>query len=234
MRIRIALVEDNAALRNSFKDNIQYFSHIELVLVANNGIDFLQKMQQQPQENFPEIVLTDIEMDGMDGIQTVAEGHKRYPALQFIMLTVFDNDEKIFDSILAGAVGYMLKDETPDKIVEAIEEVKAGGAPMSPAIARRTLQLLRQQSKPEVTPEAHKESGGDAASAEDVLSRRELEILEKIVEGLTYQQIAKLMFISPHTVRTHIQHIYEKLHVHSKAAIIRMAVDKKWFSFKNI
>jgi DNA-binding NarL/FixJ family response regulator len=233
MRIKIALVEDNAALRNSFKDNIQYFSHIELVLLANNGIDFLQKMQQQPQENFPEIVLTDIEMDGMDGIQTVAEGHKRYPALQFIMLTVFDNDEKIFDSILAGAVGYMLKDETPDKIVEAIEEVKAGGAPMSPAIARRALQLLRQQSKPEATAEAHKTSG-DAASAEEVLSRRELEILEKIVEGLTYQQIAKLMFISPHTVRTHIQHIYEKLHVHSKAAIIRMAVDKKWFSFKNI
>lgn len=228
--IRIGLVEDNASLRRSFIENMQYFEQVQLVLVAVNGLDFLKKIQEMPLAERPQIVLTDIEMDGMDGIQTVAQGHEFYPDIQFIMLTVFDNDEKIFESIQAGAMGYMLKDEHPEKIVEAIEDVAQGGAPMSPSIARRALQLLRNAKAP-VAPAVP--SGAASTPVEDLLSRRELEIMEMIVEGLTYQQIAEKTFISPHTVRTHIQHIYEKLHVHSKAAIIHMAIEKKWFSFKN-
>lgn len=228
MSIRIGLVEDNSTLRTSFKENIAYFDQIELTLVAENGRHFLEQMAELAPEARPQVVLMDIEMDEVNGIEAVAQGHQLYPEVLFVMLTVFDNDDKIFESIQAGAMGYLLKDEKTDKIVEAIVEVTEGGSPMSPSVARRTLQILRGEKTADTTVPGERPYD---EILDELLSRRELEILEKVVAGFTYQEISKQMYISPHTVRTHIQHVYQKLQLHSKAAVIHMAVERQWFVF---
>ena len=132
------------------------------------------------------------------------------------MLTVFDDGDSIFNSILAGASGYLLKDEKPGKILSALQEVLEGGAPMSPVIASKSLQLIRGKST-EIVPEENNFN----------LSKREVEILERIAKGENYQQIADKLFISPKTVRKHIENIYQKMQVHNKVEAVRKAVDLK-------
>jgi DNA-binding NarL/FixJ family response regulator len=172
----------------------------------------------------PQVVLMDIEMPVMDGIEAVTIAKEVYPDTHFLMLTVFDDDEKLFEAIKAGATGYLLKDEKVSSIVKAITEIVfEGGVPMSPRIARKVLGLLRN-SPDDAAPAAENEEEAHT------LSTRELEILNRIVDGLNYQQIGERLFISPHTVRKHIANIYEKLHVSNKASAIKIAIRKKWFS----
>jgi DNA-binding NarL/FixJ family response regulator len=164
-------------------------------------------------------VLMDIEMPEMNGIKTVEVAAQHYPNTKFIMLTVFDDEDKIFEAIKAGASGYLLKDDTTNKIYESIiEVVDLGGAPMSPGIARKALALLSKVQVPQ--PELN--------SIPEEISQRELEILKWLVNGLDYKAIAEKLFISPHTVRKHIGNIYQKLHVNSKAQAIRLALKKRW------
>ena len=221
----IAIVDDKRLLRNSLQEQLQYNQPIEVLFTAENGIDFLKEMEERPKNSHPLVVLMDIEMPEMDGLETVLISKEIYPDIQFLMLTAFSEDEKIFEAVKAGASGYLLKDEKISKIVSSIFELLNDGAvPMSPIVAKKTLEMLRISEKPTSTI-----SEKDQETI-DYLSTREMEILQEIVLGLNYKEIAEKLFISPHTVRKHIANIYDKLHVSNKTAAIKIAMKKKWFN----
>jgi len=222
-KIPIAIVDDKRLIRNTLVDQLQYSEQIDVLFTAENGIDFLQKMEPLAINARPLVVLMDIEMPEMDGLETVLIAKEIYADIQFLMLTAFSEDEKIFEAVRVGASGYLLKDEKVSKIIASIYELlEEGTVPMSPIVARKTLAMLKATEKP------------IAATVSDTeatyLSTREMEILHGIVDGLNYNEIAEKLFISPHTVRKHISNIYEKLHVSNKTAAIKVAMKKKWFS----
>ncbi|HEY8690157.1 MAG TPA: response regulator transcription factor [Chitinophagaceae bacterium] len=218
MPIKIAIVDDKLIVRSAIKDKLYSSGDVVIVMEASNGEDFLQKMEATTIEMYPEIVLMDLEMPQMNGIQTIAVATSIYPAIKFIVLTVFDNNEKIFEAIKAGANGYLLKDDDAVNLNEAILQViNYDAVPMSPAIARKTLGLLKT-GPPEI----------ETTTGSGVLSSREQDVLLHLVEGLEYKQIAEKLFISPSTVRKHIANIYLKLHVKSKAQAIKMAYKNNW------
>lgn len=225
--IRIAIVDDKEQNRVSLAEKLIFkngydSNPIDIVFMASNGQEFLDKMNLCKKANQPEVVLMDIDMPVMNGIIAVANGSQIYTHTKFLMLTVFDDDDKIFDAIKAGAIGYLLKDEKVERIIEAIKEtLESGGAPMSPRIARKALKLLMQSNV-----EFKKED----LPATTKLTDREHEILKYIVDGLDYRSISEKLFISPNTVRTHITNIYEKLHVCNKVQAINVAMKNKWFS----
>ncbi|MCU0432082.1 MAG: response regulator transcription factor [Bacteroidia bacterium] len=209
MKITVGLVEDNAHLIQSVSRNLSCFDSIELLFVARNGHELMHKLESQQ----PAVLLMDIHMPEMNGIEAARLVSEKYPGIRILMHTVFDTEDKIFDSIVAGATGYLLKDSPPSVLIAAIEEVLEGGSPMSPSIARKALQLLRNAPQPQPT----------AQTETFDLSKRELEILEKIAEGQNYQQIADVLFVSPKTVRKHIENIYRKLQVHNKMEAVQKA-----------
>lgn len=223
MPIRIAIIDDNINLLRSISQNLSNFEEVTLVYKAMNGCDAVSLAGTEQ----PEVILMDIEMPEMDGIEATRLIKAKFPNIKIIMVTVFDRDDKIFEAIKAGASGYLMKDEKPSRIVAAIEEAVEGGAPMSPTIALKTLQMLRQQV---VVGEKNIQNLDSVSSPESFnLSKREFEILEKIGEGITYQQIGDKLFISAKTVRKHIEHIYEKLQVHTKLEAIKIGRKNNWF-----
>jgi DNA-binding NarL/FixJ family response regulator len=215
MKIRLAIVDDKIQNRAPLSGRLMALADVELVFTASDGEDFLEKAKtHQPVH----VVLMDVEMPALNGIQTVAIASELYPETRFIMLTVFDDEDKIFEAIKAGACGYLLKDESVETILDGIKQaVELGGAPMSPGIARKALSLLSKATveNKSVTPTSE-------------ISEREMEILKWLVNGLEYKAIAEKLFLSPHTVRKHIGNIYTKLHVNSKAQVIRLAFKKNW------
>lgn len=223
MPIRIAIIDDNINLLRNISQNLSNFEEISLVFKAMNGRDAVSLAATER----PEVILMDIEMPEMDGIEATRLIKAKFPEIKIIMVTVFDRDDKIFEAIKAGASGYLMKDEKPSRIVAAIEEAVEGGAPMSPTIALKTLQMLRNH----VVINEKVIQNIENISSPDVfnLSKREFEILEKIAEGITYQQIGDKLFISAKTVRKHIEHIYEKLQVHTKFEAIKIGQQNHWF-----
>lgn len=208
----IAIVDDKQSVCRALKDGLKRFDDLEVIITAQNGKDFLEKMRESSQAVLPDIVLMDIDMPVMDGIATVVQTKLRYPQLQVLMLTIFDEDEKIFNAITAGADGYLLKDEPVEKIREAIINLlEMKGAPMSPGIARRVLKLLSQPNERVISKEPVKQEN------ETSLSEREKHILQLLVDGLCYKDIATQLSISSNTVRNHISKIYKKLHISSRA-----------------
>lgn len=221
-KIRVAIVDDKRLLRSNLAEQLQYSNEIEVVLTAGNGIEFLQQMENLSNSQYPLVVLMDIEMPEMDGLETVLIAKEIYPDIQFLMLTAFSEDEKIFEAVKVGASGYLLKDESISKIIAFIKELlNEGTVPMSPIVARKTLMMLKSVNNNDL-PE-------NKALTPSILSEREMQILEGIVDGLNYHQVADKLFISPHTVRKHIANIYEKLHVSNKTAAIKIALKKNWF-----
>lgn len=222
--IKIAITDDQLVNRKTIKQNLADEKEIEIVFEAKNGVDFLEKLNGLLPEKQPQLVLMDIDMPLMDGIETIAIGTLKFPNIKFLVLTVFDDDEKIFKAIQAGASGYLLKDDSATQLIEAITNaIEFNGVPMSPAIARKTLQWMRNSvSKP------HSANDKNLTTENEILTEREIEILKLMVDGLDYKKIAEKLFISPHTVRTHTSKIYEKLHVNSKAEAIKMAHKYKW------
>lgn len=217
MPYRIAIVDDKSQNRISLSEKINYSGEVEIVFMARNGNDFLEQLKNLPQVDHPQLVLMDIDMPQMNGIEAVRHSHNLYPHIKYIMLTVFDDDDKLFDAIQAGADGYLLKEERVDMIVNAIKEViEKEGAPMSPSIARKALNLLTSTRKE------------DNKEVNTSLSDRELDILKGLVRGLDYKKIAEELFLSPYTVRTHITNIYDKLHVTSKVQAVTLALKNKW------
>ena len=223
MEIKLALVEDNPSLTIAIKETLGLFKELSLLFTAVNGKDFLDQMSKATM--LPDVVLMDIEMPVLDGINTTSETVKLYPDVKVIMLSVFDQDDKIFQSILAGATGYLLKDEKPERLLLAIEDAISGGAPMSATIASRALKMLKSN----LSQNLHTSQEKAMARNEVDLTRREWEILQDISNGLGYQQIADKLVISPKTVRKHIENIYEKLRVHNKVEATQLAIKNRWF-----
>lgn len=215
MKIKVATAEDNNLLADSIREKLNLFpKDIEFKYRAVNGADLLKKLNA---DSSVDTILMDIEMPEMDGIEATQQVSRLFPQIKIIMLTVFDDEDKIFRSIQAGAMGYLLKDETPDKICEGIKEIMEGGAPMSPSIAAKSLAMLRNPNK--LIQEESKE--------EFYLTKRETEVLNKLSLGLDYLEISEVLFVSPFTVRKHIENIYRKLQVHNKMTAVKKAIQYK-------
>lgn len=217
----IGITDDKAINRQNITGKINQFEDLQLCLTAVNGNDCLEQLKGLPLEKMPHVIFMDIEMPELDGIQTISLARSLYPQIFFIVLTIFDDDDKIFEAIKAGAHGYLLKDESAASLHNAaITVVQKGGAAMSPAIARKALQLLSQASV--IIPEKKIVENNIAS----ILSEREKEILQHTVTGYDAKRIAEITGISVLTVRKHIANIYQKLHVNSKAQAMRIAYDK--------
>lgn len=217
----IAIVDDKYNLRKTLQQKLESSENYRVLFTAENGQEFLEKMMEARKTIEPDLVLMDIDMPVMNGIEAVEKGKQRFPKSKYLMLTVFDDDEKIFKAIKAGADGYLLKDEPIEKIKEAIINLlQDEGAPMSPSIARKALKLLM-----EATVEG--KSNDLEPNLEYQLTQREKQVLELLVEGQEYKEIAMEMSLSPNTIRNHIANIYKKLHVTSKAQAIRVFLKSK-------
>lgn len=214
MNIHIAIVDDNKLLIKSVREKLALFPDIRISFTANNG---LQCMDQLLSDRTIDLVLMDIEMPEQNGIVTTSLIKRNYPQIKVIVLTVFDDDENIFNAIQAGADGYLLKEIPPSSLHDAIIQTLEGGAVMTPSIAMKTLQLMRSPLYPETT--------SDAQNVQ--LSERETEVLEQLSKGLPYTAIAENLIISPSTVRRHIENIYKKLQVHSKIEAVELAKKKR-------
>ncbi len=222
MVFTVALAEDNRVNRNTFLQKIKAYPDIQLVFESEDGNDFLEQLQGLPHNKLPQVVFMDLEMPGMDGVSAIRIGKTLFPHIHFIVLTVFDDDEKIFEAIRAGASGYLLKHESAAVLKEAIESVmESGGAPMSPPIARKALQLLSNTALP-------KTDSTVSESLPETVTEREFEILKHTVNGWDAKRIASELDLSVLTVRKHIANIYQKLHVNSKAQIITLAHKNRW------
>lgn len=220
----IAVVDDKTYLRRSLRDKLSTVeSDIRIVFEAADGTEFLEKMRSAKEK--PDVVLMDIEMNELNGIETVQVAAPLYPSVKFLMLTVFDDDERIFNAIKAGAHGYLLKEESAQTILDAIFQVHQDeGAPMSPGIARKAWKWLT--SLPATPAKEGSDQAGDANDS--ILSDREKEILRCNMEGKEYAQIAEELFLSRHTVRQHMKNIYKKLHVSSKVEALQISLKNKW------
>ncbi len=209
-KIKVALYDDNASLRDSLSKLLAVYPEFELTGAYPNATNILANIEAAQ----PDVIVMDIDMPGISGIDAVQMVHKKYPHIKIMMQTVFEEEEKIFSSICAGAVGYMLKKTKPADILEAIREAGKGGSPMTPAIATKVLKMFRQFSP--------------AASDEKInLSDREKEVLSALTQGQSYKMIAECCAISIDTVRFHIKNIYEKLHVHSMTEAVAKALKER-------
>ena len=208
--IKIAIADDNSFLIKAVEEKLSFFDDFSIKFSAFNGKNLIEKLELN--HNI-DLILMDIEMPIMNGIEAANIVKQRYPQIKIIMLTVFDNDENIFKSIKAGADGYLLKEVNPKDLHQGILETMNGGATMTPSIALKTLKLFRNPIDFEIT-----------TSKEDIqLTQREIEVLEQLSKGLKYHLIAENLFLSVGTIRKHIENIYTKLQVHNKLEAIQKA-----------
>lgn len=210
MPVRLALVEDRPEVRTLLAERLGFFDDVELILTADSAETFFDRLDGL--DSPPEVVLMDIELPGLDGITATAQLKAEHPATEVLMLTVFEDEERIFAAVKAGASGYLLKDASAGRVVGAVLEIARGGAPVSPLVAKKLLGYVR---------------GDDGEGEELNVTEREREVLALIVEGLIEEAIADQLCISPHTVRGHIKNLYEKLQVHSRAEVVRAAYERR-------
>lgn len=202
MSIRVAIVEDDQGVREALTGIIRGTAGLQFTAAFASAEEAL--------ENFPakttDVALVDINLPGRSGIELVAELKDKHPKLHLLMMTVYEDSEQIFNSLQAGATGYLLKRARPAEIVDAIQDIYRGGSPMSPEIARKVVLFFHQR----------RATASGATSELEQLTKRETEILSQLAKGSLYKEIADQMNISLDTVRTHLQHIYNKLQVHSR------------------
>ncbi|HMO34203.1 MAG TPA: response regulator transcription factor [Lacibacter sp.] len=222
MPIKIAIVDDKPGNRNIIRSKLMHHSNFGITLTAENGKDFLDKMKSLPLEKQPDIVLMDLEMPEMDGVDAVTAGSYLYPSVRFVMLTIFDDEEKIFNAIKAGASGYLLKEESSDNIADVLNQMfETGVGPISPGIAYKILQLV-QNNQVSLLQKQNTEKEKIPFNLTD----REQEILKLLVQGLLYKEIGKKLDISTNTAKKHVMNIYSKLHVNSKSQALALAYEK--------
>jgi DNA-binding NarL/FixJ family response regulator len=206
----VAIVEDNAALGSGLRKIVESAEDFRCLGVWTSAEEALRKIDAFR----PQVVLMDINLPGMSGIEATARIKQHLPEIQVIMVTVYRDHDQIFAALKAGASGYLLKRSTPEEVRQAIRDVRSGGAPMSAEIARRVVEAFHQPVK---QPE----------SEEVKLSKRETEILEHLTKGLANKEIADRLSISVETVRVHLRRVYEKLHVHSRTEAAMKFRDSK-------
>ncbi len=208
--IRVAVFEDNKHLRETFELLLNHTEGFTCSGAWPDCRNIITNLEVSPCD----IVLMDIEMPGMNGIEATKLIKEHFPKINILIQTVFFEDEYIFNAICAGASGYILKSTTPDGYIEAIKDVQAGGSPMTPGIARRVLELFKHNLQP-------------AATNEYSLTSQEKKVLQQLVAGKSYKLIAAELFVSVDTVKTHIRNIYAKLHVHSGTEAVSLAIRDK-------
>ncbi|MTE26707.1 response regulator [Winogradskyella ouciana] len=208
MTTRIAIVDDNTFLIKAVEEKLSFFDDLTVKFNAMNGEDLLKRLEIN--HNL-DLILMDIEMPIMNGIEATEKVKQKYPHIKIIMLTVFDNDENIFNAIKAGADGYLLKEINAVDLHSGILETLNGGAAMNPSIALKTLKLLRNPFIQE------KEQLGIK------LTNREVDVLEQLSKGLSYNAVAENLILSTGTIRKHIENIYRKLQVHNKLEAVQKA-----------
>jgi DNA-binding NarL/FixJ family response regulator len=204
--ITVSIVEDDTLILSSLKQLIQSSEGFRVVGCHTNAEDALKKLPTE----LPDVLLLDIDLPGMSGIEAIPKLKKILPELNIVMLTVHEESEQVFAALRQGAVGYLLKGNHSHYLLKGIREVYEGGAPMSPTIAR----LVIASFKP---------------STENILSERELEVLQKLSNGTNNSQIADELFVSTNTIKAHIKNIYKKLHVNSRAEAVKNAIKKGLF-----
>lgn len=223
MPVSIAIVDDKASNRNILKDKLMRHNHFDVAMIARDGKDFLEQMQLLDTAQLPEVVLMDLEMPNMDGVAAIAAGSSLYPAVKFVVLTIFDDEDKIFTAIKAGASGYLLKDESAEDITDMLWQMHESGAgPISPGIAFKILQLV-QNNKLTIL---EKDEPSTLSRSFFDLTGRETEILALLVKGLSYKEIGTDLSISANTAKKHVINIYNKLHVNSRAQAMNLAYEK--------
>jgi DNA-binding NarL/FixJ family response regulator len=205
--IRIIIYEDDKDLREGLAQLLSITNEFSIEGLFSN----CDTIQTDLKELNADILLMDIDMPGTNGIDGVRLAKAVKPEVSILMFTVFDDDKKIFDAICAGADGYLLKKTSPEKIIEALKDVHSGGAPMTPSIARKVLQFFPKKNISDTEP----------------LTEKELEVLQQLVDGKSYKQVADALKISIETVRTHIKRIYTKLHVRSMSQAVAKAINQK-------
>lgn len=210
MNVKIAIADDNSFLISTVKEKLSFFKDLSFKFAAFNGSELLTKLQEN--HNI-DLILMDIEMPVLNGIETTQVVKQKYPHIKILMLTVFDNDENIFNAIKAGADGYLLKEIDARVLHDGIIETLSGGAAMHPSIAMKTLKLLRNPIDIDNVQEQE----------EIKLTQREIEVLEQLSKGLSYNLIADNLILSTGTVRKHIENIYRKLQVHNKIEAVQKA-----------
>ncbi len=210
--IRVAIAEDLPRVADALKEKVELAPEIKVEMMAANGRELIRALHKN--HNI-DVLLMDIHMPEMNGIEATEEISRRWPQIKIIISTVFSDEQHLFDAVMAGAIGYLMKDEPPQKIHKAIYEALEGGAPMSKEVAAKALRLIKQgRPKPRRN-----------LAEEYKLSKREIEILEHLSKGNTYEQIADNLYISYGTVRKHIENCYRKLRVHSKLEAINKIRD---------
>ncbi len=222
MSIKIAIIDDKASNRHILKDKLMRHGQFEVTLMAGDGREFMDKIKVLEDSDLPDVALMDLEMPNMDGVDAIAVGSCLYPQIKFVVLTIFDDEEKIFKAIKAGAFGYILKDETAEQIVDMLWQMQENGiGPISPGIAYKILQLVQKNElnmpgKPVAQPQRNFFD----------LTQREREILQLLIQGLSFKEIGSKLCISAHTAKKHVMNIYTKLHVNSRAQALHLAYEK--------
>src|SRR5271154_3328417 len=208
MNISIVIVEDLDEVRDGLKNFLALSDEFTVLDTFKNAEEALQEIPGMK----PDIVIMDINLPGMNGIECIRQLRNKTPSTQYMMFTVYENDEKVFEALKAGASGYLLKNTGLVQMIESLKQLYDGGSPMSANIARKLVTVFRQQEN----------------SLADIktLSNRENEILQLLANGLLYKEIADKLFISVNTVRQHIHKIYEKLHVQNRTEAINKAMGK--------
>lgn len=201
MPVKVSIVEDLAEVRTGLAELVQSDHELVLLDMFDNAESAIHKIPLTQ----PDIVIMDIQLPGMSGIDCIREVKGKCPGTQFMMFTVYENDEKVLEALQAGATGYLLKKTEPSRILESIKELNDGGSPMSSNIARKLVNVFQHVKK-----NTHKE----------ILTDRENEVLQLLADGLLYKEIADRLNIVHGTVRQHIHHIYEKLHVQNRTEAV--------------
>jgi len=196
--IKVAIVEDNKTVREGFETLLNRTPGFKCVCACGTVGDALKRIPGTQ----PDVVLMDIQLPDATGVECTAKIKQQMPTVQIVIVTVYEDSERIFQALRAGACGYLLKRAEPEKVIAAVREAREGGVPMTPEIARKVIGQFRQQA-------------ADAARVED-LTDREREVLEHVMHGLGNKAIADRLSVSVAAVKWHLQHIYEKLHVHSR------------------
>ena len=210
MNIRIAIAEDNQLVLKSLIAKLEPYSEIKIKFTVQNGLALIEKLQQDAKID---LVLMDLQMPQMNGIEATGKIAQFWPQIKVLVVTMFDDDENIFDAIMAGASGYLLKEGSDEELYKGITDTLHGGSAMSPGIALKVLKMIR---KP-FSPYQQQDDFG--------LTPREIEILNQLKSGLTYEEIASNLNISYFTVRKHIENIYRKMQVRNKVEAVHKASD---------